>query len=296
MRPAPFDYVAPRTVEEALDRLARHGDEAKILAGGQSLVPMMNMRLVRPAVVVDLNRVAALGTLREEAGRLRLGALVRQHALERDERVARAAPLLAAAAPLIGHLQTRARGTVGGSLVHADPAAELPACTIALDAVFHLRSARTARTCRAGDFFRGLLTTALEPDELLAEIELPGPATPTGPDAPRTGHGFAEVARRHGDFALAGACAVLALDAGGVCREARLVIFGAGDRPHLARAAAALIGERPAAARLAEVGRAAAGEIDARDDLHATGAYRRHVAAGLAARVLGQAAARAEAA
>jgi CO/xanthine dehydrogenase FAD-binding subunit len=290
VRPAPFDYVAPRAVEEALDLLARHGDEAKLLAGGQSLVPMMNMRLVRPAVLVDLNRVAALGTLREDAGGLRLGALVRQHALERDGRVARAAPLLAEAAPLIGHLQTRARGTVGGSLVHADPAAELPACMIALDAVFHLRSARASRACRAGDFFRGLLTTALEPDELLTEIELPGPA------APRTGHGFAEVARRHGDFALVGACAVLGLDAGGVCRAARLVIFGAGDRPHLARAGAALIGERPASARLADVGRAGAGEIDARDDLHATAAYRRHVAAGLAARALGQAAARAEAA
>jgi aerobic carbon-monoxide dehydrogenase medium subunit len=290
VRPAPFDYVAPRTVEEALDLLARHGDEAKLLAGGQSLVPMMNMRLVRPAIVVDLNRVAALGVMREDAGGLRLGALVRQHALERDARVARAAPLLAEAAPLIGHLQTRARGTVGGSLVHADPAAELPACMIALDAVFHLRSAQATRTCRAGDFFRGLLTTALEPDELLAEIELPGPAVS------HTGHGFAEVARRHGDFALAGACAVLALDANGVCRGARLVIFGAGDRPHLVRGGAALIGERPAAARLAEVGRAGAGEIDARDDLHATAAYRRHVAAGLAARALGQAAARAKAA
>jgi aerobic carbon-monoxide dehydrogenase medium subunit len=290
VRPAPFDYVAPRTVEEALALLACHGDQAKLLAGGQSLVPMMNMRLVRPAVVVDLNRVATLGALREDAGGLRLGALVRQHALERDGRIARAAPLLAEAAPLIGHLQTRARGTLGGSLVHADPAAELPACMIALDAVFHLRSARAARACRADDFFRGLLTTALEPDELLAEIELPAPA------APRPGHGFAEVARRHGDFALVGACAVLALDARGVCRAARLVIFGAGDRPHLARAAKALVGERPAAARLAEVGRAGAGEIDARDDLHATAAYRRHVAAGLAARALGQAAARAEAA
>jgi aerobic carbon-monoxide dehydrogenase medium subunit len=296
VRPAPFDYVAPRTVEQALDLLARHGDEAKVLAGGQSLVPMMNMRLVRPAVVVDLNRVAGLGALREDAGGLRLGALVRQHALERDGRVARAAPLLAEAAPVIGHMQTRARGTVGGSLVHADPAAELPACMIALDAVFHLRSARGARACRADEFFRGLLTTALEPDELLVEIELPGPAGAPGSLAPRAGHGFAEVARRHGDFALVGACAVLALDAGGVCREARLVIFGAGDRPHLARAAAALVGERPAAARLAEVGRAGAGEIDARDDLHATAAYRRHVAGGLAARALGQAAARAEAA
>ena len=290
MRPAPFEYFAPRTVEEALDLLARHGGEAKLLAGGQSLVPLMNMRLVRPAVVVDLNRVAALGGVREEAGGLRLGALVRQHALERDARIAAAAPLLAEAAPLIGHLQTRARGTVGGSLVHADPAAELPACMIALDAVFHLRSARARRACRAQDFFRGLLATALEPDELLAEIEVPGAP------APRTGHGFAEVARRHGDFALAGACAVLALDAAGLCRHARLVIFGAGDGPHLARATAGLVGERPSTARLAEVGRATAGEIDARGDLHATSEYRRRVAAGLGARALGHAAARAEAA
>ena len=290
MRPAPFEYFAPRTVEDALDLLARHGGDAKLLAGGQSLVPMMNMRLVRPGVVVDLNRVAALGGVREDARGLRLGALVRQHALERDARIAAAAPLLAEAAPLIGHLQTRARGTVGGSLVHADPAAELPACMIALDAVFHLRSARAQRASRAQDFFRGLLATALEPDELLAEIEVPGPP------ASRTGHGFAEVARRHGDFALAGACTVLALDAAGVCRHARLVIFGVGDGPHLARTTAALVGERPSAARLAEVGRAAAGEIDARGDLHATAEYRRRVAAGLAARALGSAAARAEAA
>ena len=161
---------------------------------------------------------------------------------------------------------------------------------IALDAVFHLRSARGPRTCRARDFVRGLLATALEPDELLAEIEVPAPP------APRSGHGFAEVARRHGDFALVGACAVLGLDAAGVCRHARLVIFGAGDGPHPARAAAALLGARPSAARLAEVGRAAAGEIAARADLHATSEYRRRVAAGLAARALDRAAARAEAA
>ena len=290
MRPAPFEYFAPRTVEDALDLLARHGGDAKLLAGGQSLVPMMNMRLVRPGVIVDLNRVPALGDVSEEPGRLRLGALVRQHTLERDARIAAAVPLLAEAAPLIGHLQTRARGTVGGSLVHADPAAELPACMIALDAIFRLRSARAERACRAQDFFRGLLATALEPDELLAEIEVPGAP------APRTGHGFAEVARRHGDFALAGACAVLGLDASGVCRHARLVIFGVGDGPHLARATAGLVGERPSAARLAEVGRAGAGEIDARGDLHATAEYRRRVAAGLAARALGGAAARAEAA
>src|SRR5258706_6120648 len=152
---------------------------------------------------------------------------------------------------------------------------------IALDAVFHLRNARARRACRAQDFIRGLLATALEPDELLAEIEVPGPP------APRTGHGFAEVARRRGDFALVGACAVLGLDAAGVCRHARLVIFGAGDGPHLARATAGLIGERPSAARLAEGGRAGAGGIDARGDLHATAEYRRHLPAGPAARAPG---------
>lgn len=290
MRPAPFEYFAPRTVEEALDLLARYGGDCKPLAGGQSLVPLMNMRLARPGVVVDLNRVAALAGVRREAGRLRLGALVRQHALERDEGIAAAAPVLAEAAPLIGHPATRARGTVGGSLVHADPAAELPACMIALDAVFHLRSVRGDRACPAGDFFRGLLATALEPDELLVEIEVP--SSP----APRTGHGFVEVARRHGDFALAGACVALSLDAAGVCRHARLVMFGVGDGPHLARATAALIGERPSTPRLAEVGRAAVEEIDARADLHSTAEYRRRVAAGLAAQALGRAAARAEAA
>jgi carbon-monoxide dehydrogenase medium subunit len=290
VRPAPFEYFAPRTVEEVLDLLGRHGSEGKLLAGGQSLVPMMNMRLVRPAVVVDLNRVAGLGAVRAGEGRLRLGALVRQHVLDRDPRIAIETPLLAEAAPLIGHLQTRARGTVGGSLVHADPAAELPACMIALDAVFHLRSVRAHRVCRAQDFFQGLLSTALEPDELLTEVEVSG-----GPRA-RTGHGFAEIARRHGDFALVGACAVLTVDTGGICRHARLVIFGAGDRPHLARAAGALVGERPSAARLAEAGRAAAAEIEAHDDLHATAEYRRRVAAGLTARALGRAVARAEAA
>ena len=287
MRPAPFEYFAPRTVDEALELLARHGPDAKPLAGGQSLVPMMNMRLARPAVLVDLNRVAALASVRAESGNLSLGALARQSALERDGRIAAAAPLLAEAAPLIGHLQTRARGTLGGSLAHADPAAELPACMLALNAIFHLRSARTARTCRAADFFRGLLATALESDELLVEIEVPALARE------RTGQAIAEVARRHGDFALVGACAVLGLDAAGICRHAALVLFGAGDVPHLSRAAAALVGERPTPARFAEAGRVAAAELDPRADLHATVEYRRRVAAGLGAQALARAASRA---
>jgi carbon-monoxide dehydrogenase medium subunit len=286
VRPAAFEYFAPRAIEEALDLLGRHGTEAKPLAGGQSLVPMMNMRLARPAVVVDLNRVAALDGVRAEAGSLRVGALVRQRALERDGRIGAAAPLLAEAAPLIGHLQTRARGTIGGSLVHADPAAELPACALALDAVFHLRSARAARTCAAADFFRGLLATALESDELLVEIEIPAATA-------RTGQAVAEVARRHGDFALVGVCAVVELNTAGVCRHARLVFFGAGDIPHVARSTGALVGERPEPARLAEAARAAAAELDPRADLHATVDYRRRVAAGLGTQALGRAATRA---
>jgi CO/xanthine dehydrogenase FAD-binding subunit len=258
---------------------------------------------VRPAVVIDLNRVSSLARVEvmDAAGQppgapsmprsgLRLGALVRQQALERDRRIASSAPLLTEAAPLIGHLQTRARGTVGGSLVHADPAAELPACMIALDATFHIESVRGRRTQRAEDFFLGLLATDLAADEVLVEVEVP--ATP----GDRVGHGFAEVARRHGDFALAGACAVVALDADDVCRRARLVVFGAADVPHLARAAAGLVGECLDAARCADVGRATADEIETRGDLHATAHYRRRVAAGLAARALGAAAARAGAA
>ena len=308
MRAVAFDYVAPRSLGEVLAVVARFGDDAKILAGGQSLVPMMNMRLVRPAVLVDVNRVASLARVEVmssdgqpvddagssaapcRAGGLRLGALVRQQALERDQRIASCVPLLAEAAPVIGHLQTRARGTVGGSLVHADPAAELPACMLALDATFHLESARGRRSCRADAFFRGLMATDIAADEVLAEVEIP--AMP----GERVGHGFAEVARRHGDFALVGACAVVSLDSAGACRHARLVLFGAGDVPHLARAAAGLRGERVDAARCADVGRASADEIDTRDDLHATAGYRRRVAAGLAARVLTTAAARAEAA
>jgi CO/xanthine dehydrogenase FAD-binding subunit len=283
MRPAPFEYFAPRDLDEALALLEEHGSDAKPLAGGQSLVPMMNMRLARPAVIVDLNRVTALATVSEREGSLRLGALVRQRTLERNGRVAAAAPLIAEAAPLIGHLQTRARGTVGGSLAHADPAAELPACAVALDARLHLRSARAARTCRAVDFFRGLLATALEPVELLVEIEVPASA------ANRTGHAVAEVARRHGDFALAGACAVVTLDAGGTCRHARLVLFGAGEVPHVARAAGALVGQRPDAERLADVARGAALELEPHADLHASVEYRRRLAAGLGVQALGRA-------
>lgn len=279
MRPAPFRYLAPRSLDEALEALRRHGDDAKVLAGGQSLVPMMNMRLARPGVVIDINRTASLDAIAADDGGLRLGALVRQRRLELDRLVAARAPLLAEAAPHIGHVQTRARGTVGGSLAHADPAAELPACALALDATFTLASAAGTRRVAARDFYVGLLTTALAADELLVEVTVP--PMPAG-----TGSAFVEVARRPGDFALVGAAAVVTLDSAGTCRRASLVFLGAGGGPHAARAVESLVGCRPDPALLEEATRAAAEELDPPSDVHASARYRRRVATALGARAL----------
>jgi carbon-monoxide dehydrogenase medium subunit len=282
VKPAAFEYHAPRELEEALDLLARHGDAAKVLAGGQSLVPLMNMRLARPAVLVDINRLPGLARLEARSDGLVLGALVRQRALERSPEVRRRAPLLAEAAPLIGHLPTRARGTVVGSCVHADPAAELPACAIALDATFTLRRAAGTRRVAAARFHVGLFATALGPDELVTEMALPAPP-------PRAGSAFVEVARRHGDFALVGAAAVVHLAEDGACREARLVFLGAGEVPHAAAAARQLAGRPRDAARLDAVARGAADELSPPSDVHATGAYRRRVAAVIGSRALARA-------
>jgi CO/xanthine dehydrogenase FAD-binding subunit len=286
MKPAPFEYACPRTLEEALELLGRHGDEAKVLAGGQSLVPMMNMRLARPGVVIDINRVAGLDGIVEHGPAVHVGALVRQRSLERAAAIRARAPLLAEAAPLIGHLQTRARGTVCGSVAHADPAAELPACFVALDAVYQVTGPTGQRRVAAADFQIGLFTTVLAPDELLTAIEVP--ALPW----PHVGTAFAEVARRHGDFALAGAAAVVAQDDTGTCRVARLVFFAVGDTPHLAAATAALVGAGDDSG-IDEAARAAADELDPHSDVHATGAYRRRVAAALARQTLETAWARA---
>jgi carbon-monoxide dehydrogenase medium subunit len=222
--------------------------------------------------------VSGLGALGDGGGRLRLGALVRQSALERAATIEERAPLLRQAAPFIGHIQTRARGTVCGSVAHADPAAELPACFVALDAVYHLASARGRRAVPAADFQVGLFTTVLEPDEMLAEIEVPPPPTP------RVGTAFAEVARRHGDFALVGVAAVIGVDAGRVCRAARLVFFAVGDGP-VAADVSGLVG-RDSAATVEDVARGAAAALQPHSDLHASAAYRRRVAAALAARAL----------
>lgn len=288
MKPPPFDYLAPRSLEEALDALADHGPEAKVLAGGQSLIPLLNFRLARPAVLVDVNRLDDLAFVHTgDDGTLRLGALTRQRALERDPQVARAAPVLAETAPWIAHPQIRNRGTVGGSLAHADPAGELPALAVALDARFRLVSRRGERRVAADDFYIGLFATALAPDEMLAEIEVP--PSPAG-----TGWVFVEQARRPGDYAQVGLAAGLTLDQAGVCRRARLVFLSVGDRPVVATAATALLqDERPSETLFAEAAETAAGETDPGDDIHASAEFKRHLARVLTRRALAEAARRA---
>ena len=225
MKPPRFDYHDPATVEETLALLARHGDGARVLAGGQSLMPMLNFRLARPAHVIDLNRVAGLDAIAgAEDGGLDIGALARQRALERSGLVAARCPLMAQAMPLVGHSQIRARGTLGGSLAHADPAAELPAVAVALDARLTLASARGRRTVAAEDFFVAALTTSLAPDEILTGVSFP-------PWPARTGASVLEVAIRRGDFALGGVAATLTLDERGRVGAARIVCFGVGPRP-----------------------------------------------------------------
>jgi len=291
VKPAPFEYAAPRSLDEALDLLARHGGDAKILAGGQSLVPVLNFRLAQPALLVDVNRVPGLDAISATAdGGLSIGALVRHRALERSAEVARRAPLLAEAVPFVAHPQIRTRGTFGGSLAHADPAAELPAVAVALGARLRLRRAGGERQLAAEDFFTGLFSTALEPEEMVVGVELP-------PVPPGSGFAFLEVARRHGDYAQAGVAASVTLDGGGRCRVARLVFVALGEGPVDASAiAAALVGEPPSEARCDDVARRAAEEaIDPLGDIHATAEFKRHLARVLARRALVAAASRAAA-
>ena len=289
MKPAPFAYEAPDSLGAALDLLARHGGDAKVLAGGQSLIPVMNFRLAQPATLIDLNRLPGLDFVRRTpAGGLAIGAMTRQRRLEREPLVAELAPLLAEAVPHIAHPQIRNRGTVGGSLAHADPAAELPAVAVALRARFRLQRAGGERWVEAERFFGGLFATDMAPEELLVEIELP-------PLPPRTGWAFMEVARRHGDYAQVGVAALVTLDDGGRCREVRLAFLSVGDKPVVAaRAAAQLAGEVPTAEAIAAAAETVAREeIDPTGDLHASAAFKRHLARVLTMRALRQAAERA---
>jgi CO/xanthine dehydrogenase FAD-binding subunit len=287
VKPAPFEYDDPRRLGDALALLAEHGEEAKVLAGGQSLVPLLNFRLARPARIVDVNRVDELAYLRRRGGSLRIGALARALALERSPLVAARWPLLREAARLVAHPPIRARGTVAGSVAHADPAAELPAALTALDARFHVRSARGSRSLRADELFVTHLTTALAPDELLVEIEV-------APLPPRTGAAFVEHARVHGDFALAGAAAVVTLGGDGACERAAIALCAAAPTPVRAAEAEAALAGRRVDRRTAAM--AAALTASAVDVPASAARYRRALVAELTARALVTAASRAKAA
>ena len=292
MKPAPFKYYAPTTVEEALAHLAEHGYDAKPLAGGQSLVPTMNFRLAQPGVLVDLNNVGELFYIRPSNGNggVRMGAMTRQSEVERSSLVAERSPLFHGAMPSIGFCQTRNRGTIGGSLAHADPAAELSAAAVALDARFRLQSQAGERWVPAAEFFLGPFFTALDVGELLVEIELP-------PRPPRSGWCFTETTRRHHDFAMAGVAVLVTLDAGGErCERARVVLFSVGDGPVESQGAAeALQGQVPTPKAIrAAAATAANDDIDPGGDIHASADYRRHLAEVLSRRALTQAFERAQ--
>lgn len=282
MKPAPFKYLAPKSLDEALEQLAEYGDEAKILAGGQSFVPIMNFRLAQPAVLIDLNGVAELFYInRKNGGNLKIGAMTRQREVERSDLIAKHAPLIHETMPHIAHTQIRNRGTVGGSIAHADPAAELPAVMLALEANYRVQSKKGQRDIPAYDFHEGLFTTALEPDEILTEISIP-------PLPPRTGWSFQEVARRHGDFALVGVAAVVAFDEKNICQKAQLVFLSVGDGPVAAQEAAAILAGRKLSEKAisAAAEAAAAKDISPSGDIHASEAFRRHLAKVLAGRAL----------
>jgi aerobic carbon-monoxide dehydrogenase medium subunit len=279
MKPAPFAYHRPASLEEAFDVLARYGPDARILAGGQSLVPALNMRLAQPAAVVDINRLPGLDGIRLAPEGLVIGALARQEAVLRSPLVSRHAPLIAQALPHVSHLALRTRGTFGGSLALADPAAELPACAVALDAVLRLARRGATREVPAARFFRGIYTTALEPGEILTGVVIP-------PAAPGWRSHFSELARRHGDYALVGLAAHCRMD-GELLAEARLVLAGVGLTPVRAtRCEAVLARRRPDASALAEAGRALDADLESPDDVHASSALRRHLARVLVGRAL----------
>jgi len=285
MKPAPFTYHDPRTVAEACDLLASR-DNARVLAGGQSLMPMMNFRAVTPDHLIDLNRIGDLGHLRFEGDALRIGAMTRQRELEHSDEVGRRCPVLRAALRHVGHRQTRNRGTLGGSLCHLDPSAELANVTALLGGTLHAVSARGKRDIPFAEFAVGLLTTSLAPDELLAGVTLPLPQ-------PGHGHAFVEFARRHGDFAVLACSALLRLDARGAIADAAIALSGLSHAPvRPAGIERALRGQKPDAAAF-KAAAAEAGKLDAAGDPFASAGYRRHLARVLTYRALEQAAVRA---
>ncbi len=287
MKPPPFAYHDPHSLEEALELLQRYGDEAKVLAGGQSLMPLLNFRLSAPTALIDINRVSALSYIQPEAGQIRIGALTRQRQIEFSLLVQEQLPLLHQATPLIGHLPIRTRGTIGGSMVHADPAAEYPAVAVALEAEFVLQGPSGKRTLPAEEFFVTYLTTALAPDELLVEIRFPS--------SPSThGWAFEEFARRHGDFALVGIAALLEADAE-QCRSARLATAGVGSTPLRLHDAEQML-ERDGLTEhsIAAAATRAAELVEPDSDLHASADFRRHLTQVLTQRAIRQAVTRSQ--
>jgi carbon-monoxide dehydrogenase medium subunit len=283
MKPAPFEYHAPESIADVTALLGEHGEDAKVLAGGQSLVPLLAMRLTRFPHIVDLNRVAELRGIERNDGTLTIRAMTRQSAAEYDDTVATASPLVAKALPFIGHFQIRNRGTVGGSIAHADPASELPAVAVALDAELEAARGSSTRRIPAAEFFDGTWTTTLEPDEVLTAVHVP---VWDG----QCGFVVDEIARRSGDFALAGVACAVELDDAGAIRRSAIGLFGMGPTPVRAREAeAALVGTTPSADDLDDAGRVAASQCDPSDDVHASAEYRAHVGAHLVKRALDRA-------
>ena len=273
MKPAPFEYHVPDSMEEILFLLHNNGDDAKLLAGGQSLVPAMNFRVVQPSTLIDLNRVQELDYVREDGACVRIGAMARERTLEFDPLISKRFPLLAEAMPHVAHPQIRNRGTLGGSLANADPAAELPVIMLALGARLKARSVDAERWVEAPNFFSGMFTTDLAPGEMLVEIELPSlPA--------RTGWSFLEVAPRAGDYALMGIAVLVTLAENNICKQARLVYLNAGDGPVDAKEAAQLLEGEVLNEELIDsaAGMASEKEITPFGNIHASAEYQRHLA------------------
>jgi carbon-monoxide dehydrogenase medium subunit len=284
VKPAPFAYVAPRTTEAVLDLLGTHGDEAKLLAGGQSLVPLMNFRFASPQVVIDINRIPGLDRI-DVGSEVAIGATARHSAVEHSAEVLTAVPMLADALRHVGHVAIRSRGTIGGSIAHADPAAELPAVLLALDGAVVVRGPRGERRIPARELFQGIYTTSLEPEEMIISVHVP---------ITSGGSSIEEVARRHGDFAIAGAVAHIASNSAGEITGARIALFGVDAVPVRADAAEALLlGRRTSdVAAFAEAARVATEPLDPPGHAQFSGAYRKRVAAVVTRRALERAATR----
>lgn len=283
MKPPRFDYHDPTTVDEVLALLQRYGDDAKLLAGGQSLIPVLNMRLARPKALIDLNRVESLAYIKEEDGVLAIGAMTRHAAVEKSGLVARRQPLLTETMRHIGHIQIRNRGTIGGSIVHADPAAELPALLVALDGTLRIAGGDGVREVPAEEFFLMYFTTAVQAGELLVEVRIP-----VLPE--RTGFAFEELARRHGDFALAGVACTLTLADDGTIQDCRLGLTGVSMTPVRARDAEDLLkGQAPDPAVFAAAADAVRQAVMPDSDIHATAEYRQHLCGVLTERALARA-------